>query len=349
MNNASPEYTLGHISERLNLSCQGDANITITGLATLASAKAGQLSFLANPRYLSDLRNTSASAVIVAANMAEFCPASYLISPTPYLSYAQVSSLFATSTARRPGIHATAVVDPSARVSLSAEVGANAVIGAGVQIGDGTIVGAGCVVGDHSVVGDNCLLYANVSIYHGVKIGDRVILHSGSVIGSDGFGFAPAGKDRSATGKNWIKIHQLGGVILGDDVEIGANSAIDRGALDDTVLGNGVIIDNLVQIAHNVVIGNNTAIAGCSAIAGSSKIGNDCTIAGRVSILGHLTIADGTHITNNAVINKSIADGGSYSSGSIMQKTEIWRKNAVRFSRLDDMYRRLVKLEKNRK
>jgi UDP-3-O-[3-hydroxymyristoyl] glucosamine N-acyltransferase len=333
MNNASPEFTLGYISERLKLICRGDANITITGIATLASASVGQLSFLANPRYLNDLRNTSASAVIVASNMAEFCPANCLLSPNPYLSYAQASSLFATANSPRPGIHATAVVDSSARISSSAQVGANAVIGAGVRIGDETIVGAGCVIGDNSLVGNNCLLYANVSVYHGVKIGDRVILHSGSVIGSDGFGFAPAGKERSATGKNWIKIHQLGGVVVGDDVEIGANSAID----------------NLVQIAHNVVIGNNTAIAGCTAIAGSSKIGSHCTIAGRVSILGHLTIADGTHITNNAVINKSIADGGSYSSGSIMQKTEVWRKNAVRFSQLNDMYRRLVQLEKKQK
>ena len=349
MNYASPEFTLGSISERLKLSCQGDANITITGIATLASANTGDLSFLANPRYLNDLRNTSASAVIVAANMAEFCPANYLVSPNPYLSYAQASSFFAPGSVCRPGIHASAVIDSSARISSSAQVGANVVIGAGVHIGDETIVGAGCVIGDNSLLGDNCLLYGNVSIYHGVTIGDRVTLHSGTVIGGDGFGFAPAGKERAATGKQWIKIHQLGGVVLGDDVEIGANSAIDRGALDDTVIGNGVIIDNLVQIAHNVIIGNNTAIAGCSAIAGSSKIGKDCTIAGRVSILGHLTIADGTHITNNTVVNKSIDDGGSYSSGSAMQKTAIWRKNAVRFSQLNDMYKRLVRLEKNRK
>ncbi len=347
MTNASPSFTLGQISELLKLDCKGDANLKITGIAPLASAATGQLSFLANPRYLKDLRNTTASAVIVAPTMVEHCSASVLVSVNPYLSYAQASSLFSVADAYESGIHPSAVIDKSAQVSPSACIGANAVIGRDVQVGEKAVVGAGCVIGDDSSIGDHCLLYANVTVYHGVKIGQKVILHSGSVIGSDGFGFAPAGRDIKPGERSWVKIHQLGGVIIGDNVEIGANSAVDRGALDDTVIGNGVIIDNQVQIAHNVSIGDNTAIAGCSAIAGSARIGRNCTIAGRVSILGHLTIADGTHITNNTVINKSIVEPGSYSSGTIMQKTSNWRKNAVRFSQLNDIYRRLVKLEKN--
>ena len=312
-------------------------------MATLASATAGQLSFLANVHYQADLLTTSASAVIVTSAMAKLCPGNALISKNPYLSYAQASALFSPPLTSYPGIHRSAIVSSSASISTSASVAANAVIGDGVRIGDNSHIGPGSVIGDGVQIAQDCLLKGNVSIYHGVTIGARVILHSGVVLGSDGFGYAPG-----AGSKRWHKIHQLGGVRIGDDVEIGANTVIDRGALDDTIIGNGVIIDNLVQIAHNVVIGDNTAIAGCTAIAGSCKIGNNCTIAGRASILGHLSIADGCHITTNSLVSKSIDKPGSYSSGTAgVEPTTQWRKNAVRFSKLNEMYQRLLKLEKN--
>lgn len=346
MNNVSSVYTLGQISKLLHLTCQGDTETKITGIATLASASQGQLGFLANSAYQSDLQNTSATAVIVVADMVELCPCACLISPDPYLSYAQASALFRVDASKQSGVHPSAVVSPLAKLSPSAFVAANAVIGDGAKIGDNSIIGPGCVIGENSTLGSDCLLHANVSVYHDVEIGDRVILHSGSVVGSDGFGYAPSGKGHESS-TNWTKIHQLGGVVIGNDVEIGANTAIDRGALDNTVIGNGVIIDNLVQIAHNVIIGDNCAIAGCTGIAGSSKIGRNCTIAGRASILGHLSIADGVHITTNSLVSKSIHEPGSYSSGTGgVEKTRQWRKNVVRLSQLNSMYRRLLKLEK---
>jgi len=343
MSTAAPVYTLGQISALLELSCQGDADTEISGLATLASATKGQLSFLANAHYQTDLLSTSASAVIVTPAMAELCPSNVLLSANPYLSYAQASALFSLAPKSAQGIHSSAVVSASADISPSASVAANVVIGDGVTIDENSHIGPGTVIGDGVHIGANCLLHANVSIYQGVTIGARVILHSGVVLGSDGFGYAPgSGSPR------WHKIHQLGAVRIGNDVEIGANTVVDRGALDDTVIGNGVIIDNLVQIAHNVVIGDNTAIAGCTAIAGSSKIGSGCTIAGRASILGHLSIADGCHITTNSLVSKSIDKPGSYSSGTAgVEPTKAWRKNAVRFSKLNEIYQRLLKLEKN--
>jgi len=327
------------------LTCQGDADTKIVGLAALASATTGQLSFLANAHYQDDLLNTSASAVILTPAMAELCPSNALLSANPYLSYAQASALFSLAPKFAQGVHRSAVVSASANISPSACVDANAVIADGVTIASNSYIGPGAVIGDGVQIGEDCVLQANVSIYQGVTVGDRVILHSGVVVGSDGFGYAP-----STGSKRWHKIHQLGAVRIGNDVEIGANTVVDRGALDDTVIGNGVIIDNLVQIAHNVVIGDNTAIAGCSAIAGSTKIGSNCTIAGRASILGHLSIADGCHITTNSLVSKSIDRPGSYSSGTAgVEPTKAWRKNAVRFSKLNEIYQRLLRLEKKSK
>jgi UDP-3-O-[3-hydroxymyristoyl] glucosamine N-acyltransferase len=347
MSHASVIYTLGQLAQLLELECRGDTARKITGLATLSSASEGKLGFLANPRYQNDLRSTSASAVILAAEMADDCPVDCLISTNPYLSFAKATALFNTATSQKSGIAASAVISTSATVGVDVSIGANAVIGEGVVIGDNTVIGAGSVIGDNSKVGKDCLLHANVTICHGVSIGDRVILHSGSVLGSDGFGFSPAPKEQREQGKGWIKIHQLGGVVVGNDVEVGANTVIDRGALDNTTIGNGVIIDNLVQIAHNVVIGDNTAIAGCTGIAGSTEIGSNCTIAGCVIINGHITIAEGTHITGGTIVTKSITKAGSYSSGSlVLQESRSWRRNAVRASQLDDMYKRLVELEK---
>lgn len=332
-------YTLAELAEQLQLECVGDTSLRIVGLATLASAQQGQLSFLANPRYQKELAQSAASAVILSKDMAEHFTGAALISNTPYLSYAQASQLFAKRSQLKAGVHETAVISGTANIAATASIGPHCVIGEHVLIGEHTVINAGSVIGDNSRIADGGLLYANVTIYHGVTIGKQVILHSGSVIGSDGFGFAP-----SADG--WQKIEQLGGVTLGDGVEIGANTTVDRGALDDTRIGNGVIIDNQVQIAHNVEIGEFTAIAGNTAIAGSARLGKWCTIAGNVGIVGHIELVDKVHVTANTLVTKSIKTSGSYSSGTPMMETKKWHKAAVRFSQLSDIVKRMNSLFK---
>ena len=336
------QYTLAELAGKLDLDCVGDRDVVITSLATLASAKQGQLSFLANPKYQKDLIATQASAVIVSAEMVKLCPVNALVAANPYLSYAQSTHLFERVHAVPGLIDNSAVIASTAKLDPSVSIGANAVIGEHVQIGANTVVGPGVVIGDHSLVGANGLLHGNVTLYHGVTLGDRVTLHSGCVIGSDGFGFAP-----SSSG--YVKIAQLGGVRVGNDVEIGAGTTIDRGALDDTIIGNGVIIDNQVQVAHNVQIGENTAIAGQAGIAGSTKVGKHCTLAGGAGLVGHITIADNVLVTANTLISKSIAEAGSYSSATGMQETSAWRKSAVRITQSDDIARRLQRIEKSMK
>lgn len=339
---AGLEYNLGQLANLIDAECVGDPEVIISGLATLASAGPAQLSFLTGPRYQSALLATAASAVIVAPDMVDANPAISLVSDNPYLSYAKASQLFAVDF-KDAAIHPTAVVSPSARVHPSATICANVSIADDVQIGANTVIAAGCVIGLGSQVGEDCLLHANVSIYHGVSIGNRVIIHSATVIGSDGFGFAPSpNKERGG----WIKIAQLGGVIIGDDVEIGSGTTIDRGALDNTVIADRVIIDNQVHIAHNVEIGENTAIAGCTGIAGSATIGRNCTMGGGVCITGHITVADNVHLTGMTMVTKSIDTAGAYSSGTGTLPAKQWRKSAVRFSQLDTLAKRVSGLEK---
>lgn len=338
----SPRYTLSELAGLLGVRHIGQDDYALTGLATLASALPGELSFLANSRYRSALQATKAGAVILAPEMVEACPCHCLVSDAPYLTYARASQLFAPMRKCPPGVHASAVVSASAQIDATASVGANCTIEEGVRVGAGTVIGPGCFLGAGTALGSHCLLHANVTCYHGVCVGDRAVIHAGVVIGADGFGFAPAVDfDR----QGWVKIEQLGGVRIGDDVEIGAGTTIDRGALDDTVIGDRVIIDNQVQIAHNVEIGANTGIAGCSAIAGSTRIGRNCTIAGAVGIIGHLNITDNVHITAMSLVTKSIDKPGSYSSGTPLMDTRAWRRSAVRFSQLDTMVGRLVDLE----
>ncbi len=339
-------YSLAELAELLNVTYVGDAKTVITGLATLANAGSGQLSFLANPKYQKALTSTLAEAVIVAPDMVDACPAHCLVSEQPYLTYAKASQLFEETGSGKAGIHPSAVIHSSATIAPTATIAANVVVGENVVVGAAAVIGPGCVIGNNAIIGDSGLLHANVSVYHGVEIGRSVVIHSGVVIGSDGFGFAPS-PDRESGG--WVKIAQLGGVKIGDNVEIGAGCTIDRGALDNTVIGDRVILDNQVQIAHNVEIGDNTGIAGCSAIAGSTKIGKNCTIAGAVGIIGHLTIADNVHITVMSLITKSIEKSGAYSSGTPMQDTKSWRRNAVRFTQLDSIAKRLSDVEKKLK
>jgi UDP-3-O-[3-hydroxymyristoyl] glucosamine N-acyltransferase len=332
--------TLGEIAQFLNAELNGDADCIITGLATLSHAQPGQLSFLANMAYRDQLNSTQASAVIVHPKQAGDVKGNALILSNPYLGYAQVSALFETLPAGSTSIHPSAVVSETAQIGKDVSIAANAVVEDNARVEKGAIIGAGSVVGANSRIGENTRIHQNVSIYHDVVIGKDSIIHSGTVIGSDGFGFA---QDQG----EWVKIHQIGGVLIGDKVEIGANCAIDRGALSDTQIGNGAILDNFIQIAHNVEIGENTAIAAGSMVAGSTKIGCNCTLAGGVGVTGHLTLIDGVHVTAMSLVTKSISEPGSYSSGTAMSKTAEWRKSAARFRQLDDLSKRVKKVEKS--
>lgn len=332
--------TLAEFARHLDLTLQGgQADEPVRGLATLAKATSGQIAFLANPKYRQQLAHTRASAVILHPDLAAECPVPCLLSDNPYLSYAKATALFAPAQAEA-GIHPSAVLEAGVACAEGVSIGPHCHIEAGVKIGAGTRIGAACFVGRDTEIGSDCSISPRVSIYHGVHIGDRVCLHSGVVIGADGFGFAP-------DNGRWVKIHQLGGVQIGDDVEIGANSTVDRGALDDTIIGPHVIIDDQVMIAHNVEVGEGSAIAGCVGIAGSSIIGKHCTLAGGVGVVGHVSIADRCHITAMSIVTKNIdKEGSSWSSGTGMQESGTWRKNAARFSNLDALARRLSRLEK---
>lgn len=312
----------------------------VSGIATLELATAKEVTFLANPSYRKQLATTKAAAVILHSDLQTECPVPALVMNNPYMGFAKLSQLFDNLPEQAAVIHPSAIVAESASIAENVSIAANVVIGEYVQIGSGTRIGANSVIGDHSMIGKQCILHANVVMYHDVVIGDQCILHSGCVLGADGFGFAPdAG--------SWTKIAQLGGVRVGHQVEIGANTTIDRGALGNTQIGNGVKLDDQVMIAHNVIVGDNSAIAATSGIAGSTVLGKNCTIAGAVGIAGHLELTDGVHITAMTLVTKSINVSGAYSSGTAMMPANDWRKSATRFRQLDDIARRLKKLEKN--
>ena len=333
------EWPLGRLAERLGAELHGDPDRVVRAIAPLGAAGRGDLSFLANRRYLKDLRTTRASAVILGPGDVDVSPTAVLVLPNPYLGYARAAALMADPPAVAPGIHPSAVVDPAADVSPEASIGPLAVVGSGVRVGARAWIGPGSVVGAGAVVGGETRLVANVTICRGVQIGARCLFHPGAVVGADGFGLA---NDQGT----WVKIPQFGSVRLGDDVEVGANTTIDRGALQDTVIGDGVKIDNQVQIAHNVVIGPDTAIAGCVAIAGSVRIGARCIIEGAAMISGHLELADEVHVTGGSAVAKSITRSGVWSSGMPAQENHVWRKMWVRMRKLDDFARRLSRLER---
>ena len=333
-------YSLREIAEELGAQVHGDGDCRIDHVATLSTAGPGSISFLANRRYRRQLLTTRASAVILDEEFLSACPVSALVLSNPYLGYARAAAMLAPKHAQPRGRHETASVSERATVDSSAWIGPHAVIEDDVTIGANCAIGPCCVVKRGATIGDECVLTANVTICHEVRIGNRVTLHPGVVIGADGFGIA---NDNGV----WIKVPQLGTVVIGDDVEIGANTTIDRGAIEDTVIGKGVKLDNLVQIGHNVTIGEHTAIAADVAIGGSATIGRRCAIGGAVSIAGHLEIADDVHLTGRTAVPSSIPTSGVYSSGDvIVQENRVWRKNMVRLRQLDDMARRLKKLEK---
>lgn len=331
--------TLGELAQRFDLALSGDAQRPVSGLATLSGAEPGELSFLSGRKFLSQLRGTRAAAVIIHPDHVADCPVDTLACDDPYLAFARISRVFDPTPQPPQEVHPAAVVSAEAVVEEGASIGPNAVVEAGAHIGAGVQLGANVYVGHDSVVGAGSRLYPGVVLYRDVRLGERCIVHGQAVLGSDGFGFAP-GPD------GWEKIHQLGGVRIGNDVEIGAGTTVDRGALDHTVIADGVILDNQVHIAHNCRIGKNTAIAGCTGLAGSSIIGADCTLAGGVGVAGHLEICDGVHVTGMSIVTKSITEPGVYSSGTPMAPNREWRKNAVRFTQLERMHHRLAALEK---
>ncbi|MCC6206820.1 MAG: UDP-3-O-(3-hydroxymyristoyl)glucosamine N-acyltransferase [Gammaproteobacteria bacterium] len=333
------EFSLGDLAERFGGEVHGDGACMIHAVATLEQAGPGEITFLANPHYRGLLAGTNASAVILAPRFVGDCPTHALVTDNPYSVYARVAQLLYPSRRLVPGVHRSACVEASSVLKEGVSIGANAVIGAQVRVGRDVRIGPGCVVEDGVEIGAGSTLVANVTVCHGSRIGERALIHPGVVIGADGFGFA---RDR----EGWIKIPQLGCVIIGDDVEVGANTTIDRGALEDTVIEEGVKLDNQIQVAHNVRIGAHTAIAGCTGIAGSTRIGRRCAIGGGVGILGHLEIADDVQITARTLVTHSITASGSYSSGTPLEATAAWRKNHVRMKQLDDMAKRLSELER---
>jgi len=335
-------YTLSELAKFTGGQIQGDANCQINGIGTLQEAQAGQITFLANPIYRKYLSTTKASAIIIKPEDLSLCKTNALIVVDPYAAFAELTHHFAPKQKIVPGIHPTAVVAEDAKVHPSCQIQAHVTIGSGAVIGANSIIGAGCAIGEGVHIGSAALLYPRVVIYPRVIIGERSILHSGAVVGSDGFGFA---FDRRKN--EWIKIDHLGTVRIGDDVEIGSNTSIDRGVLDDTVIENFVKIDNLVQIAHNVHIGAYTVIAGCVGIAGSAKIGKYCRIGGGACFAGHIEIADNITIIGMAMVTKSLAQsGGVYASGTGVMHHGEWRRNVARFRHLDELAQRVRKLEK---
>lgn len=333
--------TLADIARHLNIPVKGDDSIAVRGLATLKDAGPDQVAFLANRAYLKDLASTRAAAVLLHPEHVDECPVACLETSNPYVGYAQLSQLFDPMAVARleAGVHPSAIVAEDAVLGEGVRIEANAVVASGAVLEDRVVIGPGSIVGADSRLGEESHLHANVTLYHGVVIGKRAIMHSGCVIGADGFGFAH-------DGAGWHKIAQLGGVILGDDVEVGSCSSIDRGALGDTVIGNDVKIDSQVQIAHNVHIGDHTAIAGCVGIAGSTRVGRHCMLGGGVGLSGHLTLCDGVQVTGMSLVTNSIHTPGVYSSGTGAMTNQQWRKNAVRFKQLDEMAKRLARLEK---
>ncbi len=329
--------TLREIVARLGGEAVGDDQSPLTGVATLDSAGPHDLAFLANPRYRSRLATTRAGAVILAPADRSAATGSCIVASNPYAYYARAVALFHPPVAPRPGVHPSAVVDPAARIEASAEVGALAVVGAGCRIAAGAVIGPGCVLGERVTIGAGTRLHARVTVYDGCTLGARGIVHSGAVIGADGFGHAP---DQG----RWVKIPQMGAVRIGDDVEVGANTTIDRGALDDTVIGDGVKLDNQIQVGHNVVIGEHTAIAGCVGIAGSTTIGRHCLVGGAAGFIGHLSVCDGVTISAMTLVTKSITEPGTYTSGMPLMPHPEWLRNAAHLRRLDALATRLRRL-----
>lgn len=330
--------SLGKIAGIIEAELIGDPDRGISGVATLKNAGPESLSFFANRRYFSRLKSTRAAAVILTADDVSLCPTFSLVVKNPHLAFVKAVRYLNPGSPPEPGIHPSAVISDSASVHPTAHIGAHASIGGHVVIGENVRIGPGCVLEDHVNIGKNSTLVANICICHGVKIGERALLHPGVVIGADGFGIANENGE-------WLKQPQQGSVEIRNDVEIGANTTIDRGALDDTIIDNGVKIDNQVQVGHNTLVGAHTAIAGCAVIAGSVKIGKRCMIGGATAITGHIEITDDVIITGFSGVTNSIRHPGTYSGAMTITDNKTWLKNMVRFRHLDELARRVRTLE----
>ncbi|AGB83728.1 UDP-3-O-(3-hydroxymyristoyl)glucosamine N-acyltransferase [Serratia rubidaea] len=334
-----PSIRLADLAQQLDAQLHGDGDLVITGIASMHSAQTGQITFLSNSRYQQQLSSCQASAVVLTEADLPHCRSAALVVKNPYLTYARMAQLMDTTPAPAQDIAPSAVISPEAQLGQNVAVGANAVIESGAVLGDNVVIGPGCFIGKNARLGAGTRLWANVTVYHEVEIGQGCLIQSGTVIGADGFGYA---NERG----NWVKIPQLGTVIIGDRVEIGACTTIDRGALDNTLIGNGVIIDNQCQIAHNVVIGENTAVAGGVIMAGSLKIGRYCQIGGASVINGHMEIADQVVVTGMGMVMRPITEPGVYSSGIPLQPNKAWRKTAALVMNIDEISKRLKAVER---
>jgi len=337
--------TVAEIADIVGGQVVGDGDTQIHRVASLDQATEQDISFLSNLKFVQQLNTTRAGCVLLSDGYTKPLVSNNTKSSTcilckdPYLAFARVAQALDNTPLPASEISSTASIHPTVVLQDNVKIASGAVLDKDCRIGNNVTIGANVYLGEGVVLGDNTIVYANVSIYHRVSVGSRCILHSGSVIGCDGFGYA-------SDAGNWVKIPQTGGVIIHDHVEIGANACIDRGALNDTIIGKGVKIDNLCHIAHNVEVGENTAMAAFTGIAGSAKIGKSCTFSGRSSIIGHLSIAAGTHLTAGTLVNKSNETAGVFSSGTGAQENKIWRKNVARFKQLDEMAKKLRQLEK---
>ena len=332
-------YTLAEIVTRFGGHIEGDANTQVNQVATLENAKPGQIAFLTNSKYRKQLETTHASAVILAESDIAATTLPRVVCQNPYSYFAKLSALLNPLPTVKAGIHHSAVIGKGAKISPDAQIDEFVSIGEGAIVGNGSVIMAGCAIGANTSIGENTRLYPRVVVYHNCLVGNNVIIHSGVVIGADGFGIA---MDEGA----WLKIPQIGRAIIGNNVEIGANTTIDRGALDDTVIEDGVKLDNLIQIAHNVRVGSHTAIAGCAGIAGSTTVGSYCRIGGSAGIVGHVTIADGVEISPFTMISKSLREKGTYSGMNPFSEKDKWLKNTAHLRHLDDMASRIKNLEK---
>ncbi|UDG80662.1 UDP-3-O-(3-hydroxymyristoyl)glucosamine N-acyltransferase [Candidatus Hartigia pinicola] len=330
---------LADLAQQLNAQLHGDGNTVITSIAPMYSANNQQVTFLSDSRYRKKLVECQAAAVILTAKDLNACQVSALVVDNPYLTYARLAQIMDTTPMPAENIHVSAVIDDNTKIGKYVCIGANAVIESGVVLGDKVAIGAGCFIGKNTRIGAGSCLWANVSVYHNIEIGEQCLIQSGAVIGSDGFGYAN-------DCENWIKIPQLGTVIIGDRVAIGACTTIARGALDNTIIGNGVIIDNQCQIAHNVSIGDHTAIAGGVIMAGSLKIGHDCMIGGASVLNGHMEICDKVTITGMGMVMRPIIEPGIYSSGIPLQPNKVWRKTAALVLNINNMRKRLKAVER---
>ncbi len=334
------------IGAKLVTCCESETTDELAGeqlihsLATLANAQSGQIAFLANSKYRQQLSITNASAVIIAPDVLSDCKVTALVMKNPYMGYALVANLLDNTPAVSKNIHKTAVVDDSAIIGSNVSIGPNTVIESGVTLADNVRIGAGCFIGKNVTIGESTSLWSNISIYHNVKVGHHCLIQANTVIGSDGFGYAPVNEKYK-----WHKIPQLGSVIIGNHVEIGASTTIDRGALENTEIKDGAILDNQIQIAHNVIVGENTAMAACSVIAGSTIVGKDCTIAGLVGVNGHINITDNCVFTGMAMVTKDVTTSGVYSSGMPVAPNKEWNKTNARVKRLDSLTKRVKELE----